>query len=61
MPDLTPWMDETVALTWKRYVQQFMVDEGLLLDVDVAMQRELFGSVAYQFRYAVPSTPQEWP
>lgn len=50
MPDLTPWMDETVALTWKRYVQQFMVDEGLLLDVDVAMQRELFGSVAYQFR-----------
>lgn len=37
MPDL----DETrVALTFKRYAQQFTVDEGLLLDMDVAVQRD---------------------
>lgn len=50
MPDLTPWADETVTLTWKRYVQQFMVDEDLLLDIDVAMQRAMFGSVVCQLR-----------
>lgn len=53
MPDLTPWMDETVTLTWKRYVQQFLVNEDFLLDVDVAVQRDMFGSAAYQLRTKV--------
>ena len=43
-------MDETVALTFMRYAQHFLVDEDLLLDVDVAVQREFFGSFAVQFR-----------
>lgn len=53
MSDLYPRpgaLPDTVALTWKRYAQQFTVSEDLLLDIDVAVQRDLFGSVAYQFR-----------
>lgn len=53
MPDLTPSADDTITLTWKRYAQQVLVNEDLLLDVDVAVQRDLFGSVAYQFRTKV--------
>jgi hypothetical protein len=53
MPDLTPWADDAITLTWKRYAQQFLVNEDLLLDVDVAVQRDLFGSAAYQFRTKV--------
>lgn len=51
MPDLSPHDDMTrVALTFKRYAEQFMVDEGLLLDVDVSVQQEFFGSLVYRFR-----------
>ena len=42
--------DDAVILNWKRYAQQFTVSEDLLLDIDVAVQRDLFGNVAYQFR-----------
>jgi hypothetical protein len=37
-------------LAFKRYAQQFTVDEDLFLDVDVAVQREFFGRLAVQFR-----------
>lgn len=47
MPDLS---EERIALTFKKYAQQFVIDEGLFLDTDVSVQRHLFGSLAYQFR-----------
>jgi hypothetical protein len=58
MPDLTPWTDrsETVALTFKRYAQQFLVNEDLLLDVDVRVQHDFFSdSLAVQFRTRILS------
>lgn len=47
MPDLN---EGRIALTFKRYAHQFMVNEDLLLDVDVSMQRDLFGAHLYQLR-----------
>lgn len=41
---------DEVTLAFKRYAQQFTVDEGLFLDMDVVVQRELFGYFAVQFR-----------
>jgi hypothetical protein len=42
--------EQRIALTFKSLAQQVMVDEGLLLDTDVSVQREVFGAVALQFR-----------
>lgn len=47
MPDLN---EERIALTFKKYAQQFVVDEELFLDIDVSMQRHLFGQCAYQLK-----------
>lgn len=44
-----PVTDE-VVLAFKRYAQQFTVAEGLFFDVDVAIQRGIFGDFAVQFR-----------
>ncbi|WP_405960812.1 hypothetical protein OG235_28005 [Streptomyces sp. NBC_00024] len=41
--------DEAV-LAFKKYAQQFTVDEDVFFDVDVAVQREMFGHFAVQFR-----------
>lgn len=45
-----PELDETrVALTFKRYAQQFAMDEELFLDLDVAVQRDvLFDQCLFQ-------------
>lgn len=52
MPDLHGWATETdtIALAFKRYAQQFAVDEGLLLDTDVSVQHEIFGQLAIRFQ-----------
>ncbi len=57
MSDLYPWADqsETVALTFKTYAQQFMVAEELLLDLDVRVQRDLFGNFLYGMRVKILS------
>jgi hypothetical protein len=47
---LEPYDLSTVELTFKRYAQQFTVDENFPFDVDVAVQRGFFGSMAVQFR-----------
>lgn len=42
---------EAVALTFKQYAHQFMVNEDLFLDVDVRVRREFFADqLAVQFR-----------
>lgn len=41
---------EAVALIFKRYAQQFTVDEDLMLDIDVSVQREFFGQFAVRFQ-----------
>jgi hypothetical protein len=46
---MEPVTDE-IVLAFKRYAQQFTVDEGVFLDVDVAVQRGLFDHLAVQFR-----------
>ena len=49
MPDLSSL--DSVALTWKRYTQQFMLDEDLFLDLDVSVQREFLSQhMLVQFR-----------
>ena len=45
LPDQT----EAVALTFKQYAQHALFDEGLMLDVDVSVQREFFGQYALRF------------
>ena len=57
MPDLSPWADrsESVALTFKTYAQQFMVSEDLALDLDVHVQRDLFGNFLYGMRVKILS------
>lgn len=41
---------EVVALQFKRYAQQFTVDEELFLDFDAAIQRDFFGHCLYQLK-----------
>lgn len=41
---------ERVVLTFKQYAQQFLVNEELLLEVDVRVQREIFGQYLFQLR-----------
>ncbi|WP_060888058.1 hypothetical protein [Streptomyces caniscabiei] len=41
---------DEVVLAFKKYAQQFTVDEGVFCDVDVAVQRGIFGDFAVQFR-----------
>lgn len=52
MPDPYPWADrsETVALTFKRYAQQFAVDEELFLDLDISTQCGFFGERLFQIK-----------
>lgn len=48
---MNPYYEEKrVALTFKRYAQQFLVDADLFLDVDVSAQEHVFGQQLYQFR-----------
>ncbi|MFJ2004767.1 hypothetical protein [Streptomyces chartreusis] len=43
--------ESSVTLTFKRYAQQFLVHEDLLLDLDVSvMQHEIFGQYLFQLR-----------
>lgn len=42
--------ESRVELTFKAFAQRFAVEEGLTLDMDVTMQREIFGHFALQFR-----------
>jgi hypothetical protein len=43
--------DETrLTLVFRRYAQQFVMDEGLLLDVDTSVRREIFGGFMLQLR-----------
>lgn len=53
MLDPNELISSEVALTFKRYALQQVVDEDFLLDVDVAVQREFFGHLAVQFRTRV--------
>lgn len=49
-------LDQTrIALTFKQYAQQFTVAEELLFDVDVAVQRDLFGNFLYQLKARILS------
>jgi hypothetical protein len=41
---------DRVELTFKRYAQQFLVNEELFLDVDAQVQHEIFGQYLFQFR-----------
>jgi len=44
-------IDESrIELTFKSFAQRFAIEEGLLLDMDVRVQREMFGHFAVQFR-----------
>ena len=47
--------EESVVLTFKRYAQQFLVAEELLLDVDVAVRPEVFGQYLFQLRTKILS------
>lgn len=40
----------SVQLTFKSFAQRFAIEEELLLDMDVSVQREIFGHFAVQFR-----------
>ncbi|MEU9208509.1 hypothetical protein AB0D27_11280 [Streptomyces sp. NPDC048415] len=42
--------ESSVELTFKSFAQHFALEEGLLLDVDVRVQHEIFGHFALQFR-----------
>ncbi|WAZ20210.1 hypothetical protein STRCI_001311 [Streptomyces cinnabarinus] len=42
--------EPTVTLTFKRYALQFLADEEVFLDLDVSMQREIFGQYLFQLR-----------
>ena len=42
--------ESRIELTFKSFAQRFAIDEGLLLDMDVSVQREIFGHFAVQFR-----------
>lgn len=46
----TEAVTDELTLAFKKYAQQFTVDEGVFFDVDVAVQREMFGHFAVQFR-----------
>lgn len=46
----TEAVTDELTLAFKRYAQQFTVAEELFFDVDVAVQREFFGSFVVQFR-----------
>lgn len=52
-----PELDEArVALTFKRYAQQFAIDEGLLLDLDVSVQCDfLFDQHLFQLKTKILS------
>ncbi|WP_069769811.1 hypothetical protein [Streptomyces sp. LUP30] len=48
---MTPdYEEERIALSFKRFAQQFLVDEGLFFDVDVAVRQEIFGQRLFQLR-----------
>jgi hypothetical protein len=47
--------ESSVTLTFKRYAQQFLVNEELLLDLDVSVQREVFGQYLFQIRTKILS------
>lgn len=42
--------ESSVTLVFKRYAQQFLVNEEIYLDVDVSVQREAFGQYLFQLR-----------
>ena len=42
--------ESSMVLTFKRYTQQFLVNEELMLDLDVSVQREVFGQYLFQLR-----------
>ncbi|MET7477975.1 hypothetical protein ABZT17_26910 [Streptomyces sp. NPDC005648] len=42
--------EERFVLNFKQYAQQFMVGEEIFLDLDVSMQREIFGQYLFQLR-----------
>ncbi|MHC3474661.1 hypothetical protein ACYF6T_39030 [Streptomyces sp. 7R007] len=49
-------IDESrIELTFKTFAQRFAIEEGLLLDMDVSVQREVFGHFAFQFRTRILS------
>lgn len=41
---------DAVTLTFKKYAQQFAINEDLFFDVDVSVQREFFGQFAVRFQ-----------
>jgi hypothetical protein len=41
---------ERIALTFKRYAQQFAVDEDFLLDVDASIRNDFFGHCLFQLK-----------
>lgn len=46
---------DRVALTFKRYAQQFTVDEDFLLDIDVAIRNDFFGHCLFQMKTKILS------
>ncbi|MFE2469753.1 hypothetical protein [Streptomyces mirabilis] len=42
--------ESSIELTFKAYAQRFAIEEELLLDMDVSVQREFFHHFAVQFR-----------
>ena len=42
--------EERVALTFKRFAQQFLVGEEIYLDVDATVRQEVFGQYLFQLR-----------
>jgi hypothetical protein len=41
---------DRIALTFKRYVQQFTIDEDFLLDVDASIRNDVFGHCLFQLK-----------
>ncbi|SHI66585.1 hypothetical protein [Streptomyces sp. 3214.6] len=44
------FQEDRLVLTFKQYAQQFLASEELFLDLDVRVQRELFGQYLFQLR-----------
>jgi hypothetical protein len=46
---------EAIALTFKKYAQQFIVEEDFLLDVDTSIRNDFFGHCLVQLRTRILS------
>lgn len=47
--------EDRVVLTFKQYAQQFLIDQQLLLDADVAVQQQLFGQYLFRLQTKILS------